>query len=287
MWTELLASSAGDLLMGANLPFVASFLLAVLFTLLSVLGLGHSDADADVDADADLDHDIDLDHDVDVDLEHDLDLEVDHDVDLEVDHDIDMDADHDLDVDHDVETEIAHDHDVEHDAEVHAGHEAGVDTVSAITLNDVLYFFGIGKVPLSILLMTACYTFGLVGWLLNTSAARPGGEVGAWFTVSLLGALTASLVMMRLVSSVIARYLPTKGVSGFTRRQLVGMRGVVGLPVDEQGGRAQFTDPEGTLHQIRCRVVPGGKPLPKGAKIIVVKYLLKDDLYYVAADRRR
>jgi len=117
--------------------------------------------------------------------------------------------------------------------------------------------------------------------------SQPSGEVGSWFAASLSGALTAGLAAMRLVSSVIVRVIPTKNVSGFARRQLVGMRGVVGLPVDESGGRAQVTDPEGTRHQVRCRTVPGGKALPKGTKIIVVKYLAKDDLYYVAADRRR
>jgi hypothetical protein len=292
-------------LTGANLPFVAAFLLAVLFTLLSVIGLGHTQAetDADVDAEADLDHDLDLDHDVEVGLDHDVDLEVDHDLDLEVDHDVevavdhdveldtdldhDVEVDHDIEVDHDLESEIAHDHDLDHDAEVDAGHEVDAASAAPVTLNDILYFFGIGKVPLSILLMTFGYAFGLTGWLLNTIAAGATGEVGSWFAVSLAGALVIGLVAMRLVSSAIAHVLPTKNVSGFSRRRIVGLRGVVGLPVDERAGRATVTDPEGTLHQLRCRTVPGGKSLPKGTKIIVVKYLPEEDVYYVAADRRR
>ena len=263
MMAELLANLSGDLLTGANIPFVASFLFALLFTVLSVVGLGHSDADADAD------------------LDHDVDLDVDHDVDLDVDHDVDLDTglDHDVDVDHDV--------DLEHDIEVDADHDLGIEAASSLTLNNVLYFFGIGKIPLSILLMTFSYTFGFTGWVLNTIVAGPDGEVGSWFTASLSGALTAGLVAMRLVSSVIARVMPTRNVSGFARRQLVGMRGVVGLPVDEHSGRAQVTDPEGTRHQVRCRTVPGGKPLSKRTAIIVVKYVREGDLYYVAADRRR
>lgn len=272
MMPELLASLAGDLLTGANLPFFASFLLAVLFTLLSVLGVGHTDAD--VGADADFDHDVDLE------VDHDIELDAGLDHDVEMGHDVEMD--HDVDLDHDVEADVTHDHDLDHDADVDAHH-----AVTALTLNDVLYFFGIGKVPLSILLMSFSYAFSVVGWLLNTIVARPDGEVGSWFTASLLGALVAGLLAMRLVSTVISSVMPTKDVSGFARRQLVGLRGVVGLPVDEHGGRAQVTDPEGTRHLVRCRTVPGGKQLPKGAKIIVVKYLAEDDLYYVAADRRR
>ena len=46
------------------------------------------------------------------------------------------------------------------------------------------------------------------------------------------------------------------------------------------------TDPEGTRHVVRCRTVPGGKTLPKGTRVILVKYVAKEDLYFVAADRR-
>lgn len=266
---DILASAASDLLVGANIPFVASFLLGVLFTVLSVLGLGQSDADHDLETEAAVDHDLDIDHDADFELNHDADL------DTGPDHDVD--ADHDVDLDHGTDVGAADDHDLDHDVETEAG--------STVTLNDILYFFGIGKVPLSILLMTFSYTFGLTGWLVNTAVAGPNGLVGSWFTASLGGALVAGLAAMRFVSSVIAKVMPTRNVSGFTRRQLVGMRGETGLPVDEHGGRAQVTDPEGTLHQVRCRTVPGGKPLPKGANIIVVKYLAADDLYYVAAER--
>jgi len=89
------------------------------------------------------------------------------------------------------------------------------------------------------------------------------------------------------VSGVVGHVLPTKNVSGFSRRQLVGLRGVVGLPVSGQSGRAQVLDPEGTLHQVRCRTAPGGRPLAKGTAIRLVKYLAEDDVYYVAADRQR
>lgn len=281
----LLASLASELLTGANLPFVAAFLLAVLFTVLSVMGLGNSEADADAGVETDAGHD----------------LEVDHDVSFEADQDLEVggDLDHDLDVDHDLDTEIGTvhgaDHDAEigtvpgadHDAEAGADHEVGVESASPVTLGDVLSFFGFGKVPLSILMMSFAYPFGLTGWLLNTLAAGPGGAVGSWFSVNLAGALAAGLASMRLTSRLIVRVMPTRNVSGFTRRQLVGTRGVVGLPVDERSGRANVVDAEGTRHQVRCRTVPGGKALPKGAKIIVVKYLPEDDVYYVAADRRR
>ncbi|MCP4247102.1 MAG: YqiJ family protein [bacterium] len=284
---ELQATAATDLLTGANIPFLASFLLAALMTLLSVLGLGHTDAEADVDADVDHDVDLDVDHDVDLDVDHDIDLDVDHDIDVGLDHDVDLDVDHDIDVDVDHDVDLDHDVDVDHDADVHLDHTAEAAATSGVSLDDILYFFGIGRVPLSILLMSFGYAFGVVGWLLNTVLAGADGDVGPLFSASLGGAMVAGLLSMRLVSSTIGRVLPTQNVSGFSRRQLVGLRGTVGLPVDEQGGRVTVTDAEGTFHQLRCRSVPGGKPLPKGTKVIIVKYLAEDDLFYVAPDRRR
>ncbi len=305
MVAEILLNLAGDLLTGANIPFVASFALALLFTVMSVIGAGdtETDADAEVSADADVGHDVEFDHDVDVDVDTGVDLSHDVDVDTDVDfsHDVDMDTDVDFSHDAEIDTEVDFEHDVDvshdldvdggadvdHDVEAVAEHPAGAESISSVTLSDILLFFGVGRVPLSILLMSFSYAFGVTGWVLNTLAAGPGGDVGPWFAASLGGACAAGMTTMRVVSRAIIRYLPTTDVSGFARRQLVGLRGVAGLPVDEHAGRAQVTDGEGTRHQVRCRVVPGGQPLPKGSKVILVKYVAKDDLYYVAADRRR
>ncbi len=247
----LLVSSVSALVSGANLPFLAALFLAVLFTVLSVLGLGGSDGDAEVDADTDVD--LDADHDVDVDL----------------------DADHDIDVDHDVD----------HDAELNADHGPHVEGTPDISLSAVLYFFGIGKVPLSILMLSFFYAFGGIGWLLNLWLTRGSAGAESWLAASLPGGFVAGLTSMRLVSSVLARIMPTRNVSGTAPQQLVGLRGVAGLPVTETGGRAQITDRAGTRHVIRCRVKSGTQPVPKGRNIIVVRYAAKDRMYYVAADR--
>ncbi|MBN1514292.1 MAG: DUF1449 family protein [Phycisphaerae bacterium] len=245
----LLVSSVSALVSGTNLPFLAALFLAVLFTVLSVLGLGGSDGDADADAGLDADHDVDVDHDIDV--------------------------DHDVDVDHDID----------HDAEVNADQGPHVEGAPDISLSAVLYFFGIGKVPLSILMLSFFYAFGGIGWLLNLWLTRGSAGAESWLAASLPGGFVAGLTSMRLVSSLLARIMPTRNVSGTAPQQLVGLRGVAGLPVTETGGRAQITDRAGTRHVIRCRVKPGTRPVPNGKNVIVVKYVAKDRLYYVAADR--
>jgi len=285
---EVLASAASDLLTGPNIPFVASFVLALLLTVLSVMGVGHAggvadgavEASAEAAGDGDLggdaldgaeaDHDIDLGHDVGIDHEAGLD----HDAALE----------HDAALDHDATVES--DASADHDAETTTNHAAEVGAGGALTLNSVLYFFGIGRVPLSIVLMSFAYAFAVVGWLLNTVLGQRGGAIGSWFSASLAGALVAGLASMRLVSGTIGRVMPTQRVSGFSRKEFIGHRGVTTLLVDDKGGRVTVTDPEGTRHEFRCCVAAGAKALPRGTKVILLKYVPRGDAYQVAPERR-
>ncbi len=237
----LLVSSVSALVSGTDLPFLAGLLLAALFTVLSVLGLGNADGDVETDAGLDVDHDAD----------------------------VDLDASHDMD----------------HDVEAQADHGPEVAAAAGFSLSAILYFFGIGRIPLSILLLAFFYAFGGIGWLVNLWLTPGSAEAVSSLAVSLPGGLAAGLASMRLVSGILARIMPTRGVSGTAPHQLVGLRGIVGLPVTETAGRAQVTDRTGTRHQIRCRVAPGIPSVPKGRSVVVVKYVAKDRLYYVAADR--
>jgi hypothetical protein len=246
------------------LPFLGAFAGAVLLTVMSVIGLGGE-------------------------LESDAQVGADHDVD--VDADADVGADHDLDVDAEAGAGGAGIGDGDHDVDVHApsaaavaGHDAAA---SALSVNNLLYFFGIGKVPLSMLLIAFGYAFGTVGWAANSVWQVRGIDPNRWFTVTLVAALCAGLLSMRFVGGLVSRYLPTRGVSGFARKQLIGLRGTCSLPVNEKSGQVQVVDAEGTLHQLRCRVGQGSAALAKSTPVILVKYEPQSDFYYVVVDRKR
>jgi len=283
---EVLASAASDLLTGPNIPFVASFVLALLLTVLSVMGVGHASGAADSAAEASAEVAGEAGGDAEMGGDADSFAGADTDHNVELDHDAGLDHDtafgHDATLDHDatVEAEASAAHDAE------AGHHAEVGAGGALTLQSVLYFFGIGRVPLSIVLMSFAYAFGVVGWLLNTVLAQRGGGLGSWFSASLAGALVAGLASMRLVSGAVGRVMPTQRVSGFSRREFIGHRGVTALPVDERGGRVTVTDPEGTRHEFRCCVAAGAQALPRGTKVILLKYVPTGDAYQVAPERR-
>lgn len=255
MSIELLAVTQ-NLLAWYNVVFAACFVVGLFFTALQVLGLAHSDVDLDADADADVDAGVDTDADVDADADADIDAHA----------DVDTDADADADTDS--------------EASVHVGAGGGVGPGQAVA-----QFVGVGRVPVSAILMTLFYTVGLTGWIANT-LLRPRYESDrALFVTSLAIALVVGLVVMRLVSGLLGKYLPSVLTSALTRRQMVGLVGEAALPINERFGRVAVKDQYGTLHQLNCKVPSGVEPVAKGTRVILTKYLPEGDMYYVGRAR--
>jgi hypothetical protein len=76
-----------------------------------------------------------------------------------------------------------------------------------------------------------------------------------------------------------ARYAPPFSTSAIDPRQLVGATAKTVLPVDDRIGLATLYDKFGTLHMVRCRIAEGGKPIPKGESVVLVKYLPDRQMY--------
>ena len=139
-----------------NLVFLAPFAVALLYLFVyAVSGVTFGDADHDaevghdVEADADVDHDMEVDHDVEADVHADVDAEADVDADADVDHDIDADSDVDADADHDAEG----------DGDQGSGSSSSI--FAAMT------WLGIGRVPVSIVLLVLLLSWGVIGFCSN------------------------------------------------------------------------------------------------------------------------
>jgi membrane protein implicated in regulation of membrane protease activity len=190
-------------------------------------------------------------------------IEIDHGV--EIDHELSADAGHDLDADNDL--------DAEHDADGSptAGHES-----SALT---ALSWLGVGRVPLSILLMVMLLTWGVVGFVAN-AALEKRGALAACLSVPLAAAI--SLVTTRVVASLIGRYLPLFETTARRRHDLLGSVGEAIFPIDRKFGMVVVRDTTGDLYQVPCRVPPDADPIPKGARVQLIVYNAKLRLFYVA-----
>jgi len=240
-----------------NLPFSISILFFLGLSALQFLGLG-GEQDVEQDADVGLDADLDLDADIDLDADVDLDM----DADLDVDADVDLDADADLDGDLDLDAS---------------------DGISAWA--NVLSFIGLGKAPLTLVLLLLFMTFGFVGWLLNSIVLS---FVTAYPGVALAGIVPASLLVSVFLTSRMARLLnrivPSVSTMSVSRRQLVGNRGkVVSAQVGEKYGRVQVKDRSGATLTVFARIDQGEVPLDRDQEVVIVEYDQAENTYTVVS----
>jgi membrane protein implicated in regulation of membrane protease activity len=237
-----------------NLIFLLPFGLALLYLgLYTVSGVTFGESDLDAD------HDFDAGADVDVDADADAGADVDH----GIDHDVDADADADADADHDADT----DHDTDSDSE----NEAQASPVLAI-----VSWLGVGKVPLSIVLMVFLLTWGAAGLLCNLLLVSRGAMAAA---ISLPMALMAAVLVTHWVSWFIGRYLPLYETTAKRRHALLGATGEAILPIDQRFGMASVRDETGDLYQVPCRA--DDPPIPKGSTVKLVSYNAKQGIFYV------
>jgi membrane protein implicated in regulation of membrane protease activity len=268
----MFANAGSFLFAWFNAPFTLLLGISLLLALLQLIGLGGDHSDGDTD----LDHDVDLDAGAHLDLDHDL--AIDHDLDL--DHSVDLD--HDVDLQHDVDLE--HGADVEHSADLDhslsgeaGGHDGGLSTLT------LLAYLGVGKVPLTVLLVLLTGSIGLLGWVLNSLVqffAR-GGYPGLLFAAVLPGSLLGAGLLTARVARIIGSALPPISTTAVRNEALVGSLGTVISPyVDQQYGQVHVRDRGGTLISIFA-ICGDPAPIRRGEKVVLLSYDPKSRLYTV------
>jgi membrane protein implicated in regulation of membrane protease activity len=275
----MLSSLGSFLFAWFNTPFTVLLGISVILALLQLIGLGGGDHDSDADADAgvavdhDLDHGLDVDHGVDVDH----DVAIDHDMDLQHD----LDVDHSVDVDHGAD--LHHDVVLDHDADLEHGIDHGADAGHAGTPGTLalLAYLGVGKVPLTVLLILLTGAIGLLGWIFNSLVQTVfGGYPGIFFAAVLPVSLVASGVLTARVARVIGNALPPISTTATRSEALVGIQGTVISPfVDARYGMVHVRDRGGTL--ISVFATCEGEPIRRGEKVVLVRYDLTARTYAV------
>ena len=193
------------------------------------------------------------------------------------------DADVDADVDHDVEHDV--DHDVDHDVEHDADHDHAVGGGNGSGVLAVLSFFGLGRVPLSVLLMILLMSWGVIGFAANSYAREnlPALAPHPW-VLSVPLAAAGSLLFTKLFAGLVGRYLPTNETYARRRHELLGSVGETVLPTDKTFGMVAVRDNRGELFQHACRLEAGDRTIPKGTKVKLVAYNANERMFYVIED---
>ena len=112
--------------------------------------------------------------------------------DADIDHG--FDADHDLSADHDMGADAGHDLDADQDMD--AGHDAAPAAGHASGPLAPLSWLGVGRVPLSILLMVLLLTWGVVGFVANAAMEKRGASA-AFLSVPISAAVSLLMTLAR------------------------------------------------------------------------------------------
>jgi membrane protein implicated in regulation of membrane protease activity len=250
-----------------NLIFIVPFFLALLYLILySVSGItfGESDADASPDADTDA-------H-VETDLAADADAEA------------DVDADADIGSAADVHPHI--DTDMAAHADTATSPHADAPSHSAPFHLVALAALGLGRVPLSILLMMLLISWGVIGFIANV-LLLPSVPQGLIPSISLSAAAVGSLLFTSAVSRFIGRFMPLNETYARRRHELLGSVGEALYPIDSTFGMMTVRDDYGDLFDFPCRTSEEQPPIAKGARVRLVGYNARRKLFYVIPEPTR
>jgi len=178
-----------------------------------------------------------------------------------------LDADADADADSDFDAEAEADTDVDAEAEADGEASTGVGTSAAPSLLSLL---GFGRVPLSILLITALVSFGGAGLSLDyalTALVKAPTVRGP--LVSAL-ALVIAIITVGVVARAVGRVVRPVETYALPLAALVGCVGVAELDIDRRFGIAWVTDDTGSRMQIRCRSY--AERITKGEPVLLTEY---------------
>ncbi|MFT4039334.1 MAG: DUF1449 family protein [Thermomicrobiales bacterium] len=167
-------------------------------------------------------------------------------------------------------------HDLGVDFHIDTDHDGGS--------NDLLSLFGLGRVPLSVILICFCLFWGAIGWYAVHRFSEIWPEPGVFIWPSLAVALLGAGVVTRLMAGVLGRIMPRSESYGAGARELVGRLAEARYPITAAAGTVQVYDQHGSLHEVPARVLPGEEPIPAGARVVLWRY---DDVagsYFVTHD---
>jgi len=161
-------------------------------------------------------------------------------------------------------------------AEVHGDFHGSAAHAAPGLLQEALSVLGVGRVPLSVVLITFLLIFSVVGWTLNMALSKVVWPPVLFFAISFVAATLCGMGGTRLLSGTLGRYMRPFESAGIPRAALVGSIGTACLSINEDFGNAFVRDPYGTTHKVVCRVPKGFAPVAKGQTVLLVRYVQEE-----------
>lgn len=137
-------------------------------------------------------------------------------------------------------------------------------------LINAISWINVGGVPLLIFLLLLLGAFSITGFLIQDVARMVAGPLPA--AVASIGAVAASVPLVRVTSRAIARIIPKDESYVVGLGDLVGRIGEVVVGPLDQGppGRVSVADVHGNRHFVSAVAAPSSAPLPQGTMVLLV-----------------
>lgn len=155
--------------------------------------------------------------------------------------------------------------------------------INLIFFSSILNLLGVGKVPLSIILVSFLSTWGFTGFAANTLLIvfLPPAR---FIWISLFLAFLAALLITRILVGLLSKIMPQMVVETYTvsSELLVGQWAEAITRIDETFGQAVVHDDSGVLHTVQCLVKKGEPPIVKGSRVLLMIFDKESSTFWVA-----
>lgn len=163
-----------------------------------------------------------------------------------------------------------------------SGHDADTGHVSDFG-HIMSHVFGIGQVPISLLLGIYMFCWGACGMAMNQLFSGMLKSPVFYVWPSMGATFIISFVITRSMAAIVAKMMPSEETFGVTRQDLIGLTGKAVYAITEKAGTVDISDKYGTVHRTQAKTGVGGGAIPSGTKVLVLDYDTSDKKFVVKA----
>ncbi len=198
--------------------------------------------------------------------------------DVEIDMEVDLDADVDIDADLDVDANADIDTDVDADADTDVHTDAGASTAGAIiSMNAILGFFNLGKVPFMLLLSFFILPLWIISILVNHYSHN---ESILFSLVLLIPNILVSLFVAKFLTAPFAAIYTKMSKNSSDNFKYQGKICKLLMNIDDSHfGQAEINH-EGNIYRVNV-IANLGASLQKGDTALVINYIKEKKCYLV------
>ena len=140
----------------------------------------------------------------------------------------------------------------------------------------LLGFFGVGKAPLTVIILSWLILWGVSGYACNILFGY------SLITISLIVAGIAAVLGTSFLSRIIAKIMPSTETYVQTGLQFWGTEGTVINTLRQTSGTVRIYDRYGNVQDLRCQLLPQqGESIPPGTKVTIDDYDETTGIYTV------